>query len=267
MNKEELITNLLDYFYHEDKSLMQFEIPEDEEEKRKHLDNIIALREPNEIDEYTLAMESKLLQIEKEEREVMDAKEIKTIKETLSSDDEMADIFALWQGDITTLKVDAIVNPANASLLGCSIPYHKCVDRLVHSRAGIGLKLECNDIIKRQMHHENNGTAKITNAYNLPCKYILHTVGPMVDGNLTEENKIDLENSYIAVLELAKKKEIRTLAIPCISTGEYHFPKNIAAPIAVETIKEYLLTNPNTFDKIIINVYTNEDYNEYRKLF
>lgn len=266
MNKEDLIDKLIEYFVIEDRSLEQFEIPDEIEDKREFLDNIIALREPNELDETILDMESMLIEKEYEEKGIVNVDDIDTVDKTLLNDDAFANIIALWQGDITRLNIDCIVNAANPSLLGCSIPNHKCIDRVIHTNAGIRLKMECYDIIKNQMHNENIGNAKLTKGYNLKAKYIIHTVGPTVQGMLTNDNKEDLAKCYNSVLELARNKNIKTIAIPCISTGEYHFPKNEAAIIALDTIREYLTNYPQSFDKIIINVYTNEDYNAYKKL-
>lgn len=265
MEKEDLINNLIEYFRIENRLLNQDEVPEDLDEKREYLDNIIASREPEEIDQSILDIESKLLEIELKERGIVPAYEIDNVYHTLGSDEKFANIICLWQGDITRLKVDAIVNAANSSLIGCSIKNHKCVDRLIHSRAGISLKLECEQIIKNQLHEEEVGKAKLTNAYNLPCKYIIHTVAPKVLGNVTEKERTELKNCYNSVLELAVKNELRTIAIPCLSTGEHRFPKNEAAAIALNTIKEFLKDN-NYFNKIIICTYTSEDYNEYKKL-
>lgn len=267
MNKEDLIDKLLEYFYIENRELKDIEVPEDEEDKRNLLDNIIAKRPPEEIDQTILDMESKLLKIELEEKRIVNSYEIETIDKTLLCEDEFSSTIALWQGDITRLKVDAIINNTNETLLGCSIENHKCIDRLINSKAGIALKLECNEIVKNQAHTLSIGEVKLTNSYNLPCNYIIHTVGPKVYGDLTEENKKDLAKCYSNILELAKQKELKTIAIPCISTGEYHFPKNEAAIVAVNSIKDFLKDNKKIFSKIIIDVYTNEDYNEYKKLF
>lgn len=265
MEKEILINKLIEYFRIENRLLNQDEVPEELEEKRAYLDNIIASRKPEEIDQAILDIESKLLEIELKERGIVPAYEIDNVYHTLGSDETFANEICLWQGDITRLKVDAIVNAANSSLIGCSIENHKCVDRLIHSRAGISLKLECDQIIKNQVRDEEVGKAKLTNAYNLPCKYIIHTVPPKVLGNVTEKEREELKNCYNSVLELAMKNELKTIAIPCLSTGEHRFPKNEAAAIALSTIKEFLKKN-NCFNKVIICTYTNEDYNEYKKL-
>lgn len=265
MEKETLINKLIEYFRIENRQLNQDEIPEDIDEKREYLDNIIALREPEEIDQIILDFESQLLEIELKERGIVFAYEIDNIYHTLGSDELFANEICLWQGDITRLKVDAIVNAANPSLVGCNVKNHKCIDRIIHSRAGIGLKLECNQIIKNQIHEEAVGKAKLTNAYNLPCKYIIHTVGPKVLGNVTEKERLELASCYNSILELSMKNEFKIIAIPCISTGEYRFPKSEAAFIALNTIKEFLKKN-KCFNKVIICTYTNEDYNEYKKL-
>lgn len=265
MDKEYLINKLIEYFRIENRQLNQDEIPEDIDEKREYLDNIIALREPEEIDQVILDLERELLEIELKERGVVPAYEIDNVYHTLGSDDEVANEICLWQGDITRLKVDAIVNATNPSLIGCNVKSHKCIDRIIHSRAGISLKLECDQIIKNQVHKEEIGKAKLTNAYNLPCKYIIHTVGPKVLGNVTEKERTELKSCYNSILELAMKNEFKIIAIPCISTGEYRFPKSEAAYISLNTIKEFLKKN-KCFNKVIICTFTNEDYNEYKKL-
>lgn len=264
MNKEDLIDKLIEYFFIEDKSLVELEIPEDLADKRELLDNIITSHDVTSIPDEILNLEDQLLNIELNEKGIVNAYEVDTVNKTLLSDEEIGNILSLWQGDITRLKVDAIVNPAN-KVLNLTIPSHRCIDRLIHSKAGMRLKKEFQELGKEQVTNELNNP-KITNSYNLPCKYIIHITGPYVRGSLTEENKEDLKVCYLKILELAKRRNLKTIAIPCISTGSFHFPKNEAAIIAFNTIKEFILSNPEAFHKIIINVYTNEDYNAYKKL-
>ena len=168
----------------------------------------------------------------------------------------------LWKGDITTLKVDAIVNAANSQGLGCFIPCHKCIDNAIHSASGVQLRLDCNKIMQ-EIEILQTGKAFITSGYNLPSKYVIHTVGPIIYENVTEKEILELKNCYINSLELAKENNIKTIAFPCISTGEFRFPKELASKIAIETIKEYLDTNEKYFEKIIFNVFSDEDYKIY----
>ena len=171
----------------------------------------------------------------------------------------------IWQGDITTLKCDAIVNAANDKLLGCFVPNHLCIDNCIHSAAGLQLRNYGWEIMKKQGHDEYTGTAKITPAFNLPCRYVIHTVGPIVDGELTEKHKNDLESSYTACLDIAMKNDCRSIAFCCISTGVFAFPQREAAQIAVDTVKRWKEQNP--FDiACIFNVFTDADRKIYDEL-
>ncbi len=171
----------------------------------------------------------------------------------------------LWQGDITTLRCDAIVNAANSQMLGCFCPNHGCIDNAIHTFSGVRLRLKCAEIMKMQGKDEETGKAKITPAYNLPCKYILHTVGPIVTGKLTEKDCELLRSCYRSCLALADKCKLNSVAFCCISTGEFHFPNDKAAKIAIETVGEYKkLTNSKI--KVIFNVFKNSDYEIYREL-
>ena len=171
----------------------------------------------------------------------------------------------LWQGDITTLKCDGIVNAANAQMLGCFCPNHYCIDNAIHTFAGVQLRLECADIMKAQGYEEPTGQAKITSAYNLPCKYVLHTVGPIVYGELNERHEKLLANCYRSCLALADKNGLKSIAFCCISTGEFHFPNERAAEIAIQTVNEYKQETQSSI-KVIFNVFKDYDREIYAKL-
>ena len=171
----------------------------------------------------------------------------------------------LWQGDITTLRCDAIVNAANSALLGCWQPCHSCIDNMIHSLSGVQLRIKCNEIMQAQGHEEETGTAKITPAYNLPCKYVLHTVGPIISGPLRKEDCDLLAGCYQSCLELAAGNNVRSVAFCCISTGVFHFPQRRAAEIAVETVRQFLETD-SSIDRVIFNVFTDRDLAIYQKL-
>ena len=171
----------------------------------------------------------------------------------------------LWQGDITTLKCDGIVNAANSQLLGCFCPNHGCIDNAIHTFAGVQLRRECAEIMKAQGKDEPTGQAKITNAYNLPCKYVLHTVGPIVYGELTEKHEKLLADCYRSCLTLADKSGLQSIAFCCISTGEFRFPNERAAEIAIRTVKEYKRQTGSKI-KVIFNVFKEYDYAIYAKL-
>lgn len=255
MRKEEIVDTLIDYFTNENKSLLNYQVPNNYAEKRLFLRGIINLREPLEISEDILKLEDELLQIELKEKVIIDVNELKEVEENI----------CLWLGDITTLKIDAIVNAGNSALLGCFIPCHSCVDNIIHSASGIRLRLECDKIM--QGREEETGKAEITKAYNLPSRYVIHTVGPIIYDKVTEKDINDLANCYISSLDLARKNNIRTIAFPCISTGLFHFPKDKASSIAVDTVRKYLKKYPDCFDKIVFNVYTKEDKGYYDRLF
>lgn len=172
----------------------------------------------------------------------------------------------IWQGDITRLNADAIVNAANSKMLGCFCPCHGCIDNAIHSAAGLQLRQECHELMQEQGHDEPTGKAKITNAYNLPCKYILHTVGPIISGELIKQDCELLEGCYCSCLELAAKSGLKSIAFCCISTGEFHFPNREAAEIALKTVSDFLTENSQVEIKIIFNVFKKIDYDIYHGL-
>jgi len=174
----------------------------------------------------------------------------------------------LWQGDITRLKVDAIVNAVNSQMLGCFVPLHGCIDNVIHSAAGIQLRLECNELMKIQGHPEPTGSAKITKGYNLPSKFVIHTVGPIINSlKVTQTDKNQLADCYRSCLSLAEKYSLKSIAFCCISTGEYKFPNQPAAEIAVRTVSEYFNQSPSSgIEAVVFNVFKDIDYYLYRKL-
>lgn len=171
----------------------------------------------------------------------------------------------LWQGDITTLAADAIVNAANRQLLGCFLPCHGCIDNAIHTYAGIQLRLECARIMAAQPGEEPAGQAKITKAYNLPCRYVLHTVGPVIYGSVTSREQRLLEDCYRSCLDLASAYGLKNVAFCCISTGEFHFPNTLAAQIAVKTVRAWQNGHPGKIE-VIFNVFKDKDYDIYRRL-
>lgn len=253
MSKEEFVNRLLSYFIQEGK--YEIELPTNYRDARTLLRGLINTRLPQPIDEEILKLEDGLLSLELKDKTVADVKDILPIEENI----------CIWQGDITTLKIDAIVNAGNSDLLGCFIPNHSCIDNAIHTYAGIRLRLDCNHIMKGKKLEV--GKAIITKAYNLPSKYVIHTVGPMVLGSLTLENIQDLEKCYVACLDLARDNHIKIIAFPCISTGVFRFPKDQASEIAVRTVRSYLENYPDSFEKVVFNVYTEEDKDYYERLF
>ncbi len=182
----------------------------------------------------------------------------------ISDLDEIKDNIYLWKGDITTLECDAIVNAANSQMLGCFCPWHKCIDNCIHTFAGVQLRLECAEIMQKQGYLEASGKAKITSAYNLPSKFVLHTVGPIIDDVPTQTDCKMLSDCYKSCLEFAVKNELESIAFCCISTGEFRFPNQKAAEIAVSTVEDFLQKNRTI--KVIFNVFKDIDYDIYKKL-
>lgn len=183
---------------------------------------------------------------------------------TLDQLEPVEDGIYLWQGDITTLSCGAIVNAANSQMLGCFVPCHGCIDNAIHTYAGVQLRLECARLMTGQ-EEEPTGNAKITKAYNLPCRYILHTVGPIISGAVTQANRELLASCYRTCLELAAETGLGSIAFCCISTGEFHFPNELAAEIAIQTVGELQRQTPDKI-KVIFNVFKNRDYEIYKRL-
>lgn len=171
----------------------------------------------------------------------------------------------LWRGDITTLECDAIVNAANSQMLGCFYPNHRCIDNAIHTFAGVQLRLCCDKLMKQQGHEEETGRAKLTPAFNLPCRYVLHTVGPIVRDRPTKQDCELLASCYRSCLESARQNDLKSIAFCCISTGEFHFPNDKAAEIAIQTVKEYKSQNDSEIE-VIFNVFKELDENIYRSL-
>lgn len=173
----------------------------------------------------------------------------------------------LWQGDITRLKVDAIVNAANSQMLGCFVPGHSCIDNAIHSAAGLELRVACYRLMQVQGHEEETGKAKITGGYNLPAKHVIHTVGPIVQWHVTKEDRNLLASCYRSCLELAEENKLHSIAFCCISTGVFHYPHEDAAETAVRTVQQYLGEHPDTtIEKVIFNVFKEEDKAIYERL-
>ena len=217
--------------------------------------SLVNIRPPKAADTGFIHLQDEFLIAETVQKGITDIAELATIQDDLY----------LWQGDITTLRCDAIVNAANSQLLGCFCPCHGCIDNAIHTFAGVRLRLECAELMRSQGHDEPTGTAKITKAYNLPCRYVIHTVGPIVSGIVTEEDERLLASCYRSCLALAEQNNIESIAFCCISTGEFHFPNRLAAEIAIDTVKEYRTATGSQI-KVVFNVFKNEDYNIYRGL-
>lgn len=228
--------------------------PEEQAQKRL-LRALFNVRPPKACNPEFLRVQDEYLREETRQKGLTDLAAITPIR---------PDIY-LWQGDITTLKCDAVVNAANSQMLGCFCPNHGCIDNAIHTYAGVQLRLACAELMKKQGHDEPTGQAKITPAFNLPCRYVLHTVGPIVGGRLTGRDCELLRSCYLSCLALADEQHLRSIAFCCISTGEFHFPNEKAAEIAIRTVKDYKKETKSGI-KVIFDVWKNEDYEIYNRL-
>lgn len=219
--------------------------------KRELIWGYLNQRLPNPVSPRFLEIQDKLFRSETAENGIVDA-----------SSFEYKNNIALWQGDITRLNIDAVVNAANNALLGCFIPHHKCIDNVIHSRAGVQVRLDCSKIMGAQGESEPAGCAKITLAYNLPSKYIIHTVGPMVGVRVTDEDRRVLRNCYVSCLNLARRMELKSIAFCCISTGIFGFPSDEAAAIAVGAVKSWLMETGYDI-RVVFDVFLDKDKDIY----
>lgn len=233
------------------------QFPKDKGNQRRLLRSLMNLRSPMPLKAEFLQVQDELLSFEREEKGVVHVEELPGVPSNPR--------LSIWQGDITRLDADAIVNAANAQMLGCFCPCHGCIDNAIHSAAGAQLREECSRIMQAQGHEEPTGRAKLTHAYNLPAKYVLHTVGPIIYGRLTNRDRALLASCYRSCLELAAEHGLESVAFCCISTGEFHFPNQDAAEIAVKTVTDFL-NQQTSIKKVIFNVFKDLDAEIYREL-
>jgi len=255
MEQERRLDDLLDYLSGEYPE-GEISIPADYKEKRALYRSLVNIRPPRPVPEQFIVVQNTFLQEEARQKGVVQWEDIPPCPH----DDKLR----LWQGDITRLKVDAIVNAANSQLLGCFIPCHGCIDNAIHTAAGIQLREACHEMMRRQGRDEATGSAKITEAFNLPANYVIHTVGPVVQGGLQAKDCDLLASCYRSCLEIARNLD--SIAFCCISTGEFRFPRQEAAEIAIKTVREYLGSHNPLLQKIIFNVFTDADYEIYMDL-
>ena len=237
--------------------LSNYPIPADEQGQKDLLRGLMNIWMPKELSDEFLKIQDEYLTEENRRIGITDIEDLQPIAGN--------NRLYLWQGDMTTLKVSAIVNPANEALLGCFRILHSCADNIIHSKAGLGLRYKCNCIMEKQGHPEPTGQAKITPAYNLPCDYVIHTVGPIVQGPLTKKHEELLASCYKSCLDIAEKNGVKSIAFCCISTGVFMFPNQRAAEIAVETVKNWLDETGSEM-KIVFNVFKDLDFEIYEKL-
>ena len=243
------------------------------EEKKNAIRSLMNIRMPREFSNGLTDLQDEYLQEELKSKDIIRIEDIPTIQNQFNSKLSHADKISLWQGDITRLNVGAIVNAANSQMLGCFVPCHRCIDNAIHSAAGMQLREECSHIMERRRikygrnYEEPTGTATLTLSYNLPCDYVIHTVGPIVYGNLNEQLCRDLQNCYENVLKCCLEHNIKSVAFCCISTGEFHFPNDKAAEIAVKTVTSFLDKHSDCMERIIFNVFKDSDLVIYERIF
>ncbi len=245
-------------------------IPEDAASKRHHLRTLMNVRPPLPARPELLELQDRFLSAERASVADTDPHRLPTIAEAFSDAAiPFRDHLVIWKGDITTLAADAIVNAANSKLLGCFVPHHRCIDNAIHSAAGIQLRLECHQLMQKQGFDEVVGHAKLTRGYNLPARYVTHTVGPTIHGSVRPEDERLLESCYTACLDsAAQHQDIQVLAFCSISTGEFRFPKVAAAQVAVRTVCRWLAGAPgHHLERVVFNVFTQEDHDVYASLF
>lgn len=255
MNQSEKRLFLIQSLLKEQPKYRNIGIPADAESQQQLLRGLMNIRAPQSIGVDFLKVQDDYLQGETASKGITDIADLTPIQPRLY----------LWQGDITTLKCDAIVNAANSGMTGCYIPNHRCIDNAIHTYAGVELRLACEELMEKQGYPEPTGRAKITPAFNLPCRYVLHTVGPIINERVTSEDEELLASCYRSCLELAAESNLESVAFCCISTGEFHFPNELAAEIAVRTVKEFM-AKQTSVKKVIFNVFKDLDKAIYEKL-
>ena len=234
----------------------EIEIPESEQEKKDLFRTLMNTWKVSDLPSEFYEVQDEYLQ------EVLKAKGITRLEDLTEIDENIY----LWQGDITALEVDAIVNAANKALLGCFIPHHRCIDNAIHTQAGLQLRKECDEIMKEQGTFEKTGQAKITAGYNLPAKHVIHTVGPIIYRVVEDDDKELLTSCYRNCLKIALENNLKSIAFCCISTGEFRFPNDLAAEIAVAEVREFFRENPNADLKVVFNMFKDLDKKFYEEL-
>ena len=257
MTQDERREYLIRYLLKEEIRFGRQKIPADKKEKETLLRSLMNVRPPRPVSEKFLEVQDEYLTERNKERGITDIADLKPVQ----SDQRLY----IWQGDITTLKCDAIVNACNSQMLGCFSPMHACIDNFIHTYAGVELRLKMNEIMTKQGHEEETGKAKITSGYNLPAKYILHTVGPIIQWKVTKEDEELLASCYRECLKLAADTGAESVAFCCLSTGVFRFPQQRAAEIATNTVKQYL-DKDSRVKKVIFNVFKHEDLKIYNEL-
>lgn len=254
MTQAERLNFLINALIEENEQYKNIVIPADVSGRKQLLRALMNVRPPKSAPQEFLSVQDEYLKAAIAEKGITDGDALPFLQDKIS----------LWQGDITTLKCGAIVNAANSAMLGCFVPCHGCIDNAIHTYAGIQLRGECDRLMRAQGREESVGYAKLTRAYNLPCSYVIHTVGPYIQGKLKTADCAKLKSCYLACLRLAEEYNISSLTFCCISTGVFRFPPYKAAEIAINTVKDYLAAS--AIKRVIFNVFTDADKNIYEDI-
>lgn len=263
MSQNQRLDCLLDAFMTDSVAYRDLRIPKDTDGKRRLLRSLMNIRMPGKIDDSVLAVQDEYLRERIRENGIV----------TLDQIPVREGVISLWQGDITRLAVDAIVNAANSQMLGCFVPMHTCIDNCIHTFAGIQLRAECDRQMRRmrmqygQDYEQPTAVPMLTDAFNLPAKKVIHIVGPIVSGELTPAHEKALADCYVNTLGMCAENHLRSVAFCCISTGVFHFPPERAARIAAETVRQWLSGHEGTMDRVLFNVFTDRDRRIYEQLF
>ncbi len=260
--QEKRLAYLVEAFRNESPDYRGLRIPEDTAGRQRILRSLMNVRMPKALPEDVLKIQDEYLTARNEEKGIVRVEDIPEIRPGIS----------IWQGDISRLAADAIVNAANSQMLGCFVPMHTCIDNCIHTFAGVELREECsrqmNELRKKYGENYEQPTAvpMLTDAYNLPARKVIHIVGPIVQYRLTPGLEKDLADCYRNTLDMCRDNGLKTVAFCCISTGVFRFPNRRAAEIAVNTVEEWLRENPGIMERVIFNVFKDEDKKYYEEL-
>lgn len=273
VNQNDRAALLLEELKKDSVQYKDLEVADHMADRKTAIRSLMNIRMPRELPKKLLRLQDDYLQGELRNKGIVRLSDIPTVEEQYGVRRDFADKISVWQGDITRLEVGAIVNAANSGLLGCFIPCHRCIDNAIHSAAGMQLRAECSRIMNEKRsrygggYEEPAGLAVLTGAYNLPCEYVIHTVGPIVRDGLTGSHRQKLRGCYESGLQCCAQNGIRSVAFCCISTGEFHFPNEEAARIAVDTVTDFLKTRRGDCpERIIFNVFKDDDRAIYEKI-
>ena len=262
MTQEQRLDTLVEAFKADSVQYKDLQTPADTEGKRRILRSLMNIRMPKKLDDSVLTVQDEYLRERILENGIVTLSEIPVIRNGMS----------IWQGDITRLAVDAIVNAANSQMLGCFVPMHTCIDNCIHTFAGVQLRAECSRKMNQlrikygKDYEQPTAVPMLTDAYNLPAKKVIHIVGPIVQYELTPELEMDLADCYLNTLDMCLDNNLKSVAFCCISTGVFHFPNKRAAEIAVSTVDSWLSQHPGAIERVIFNVFKDEDKKNYEEL-